>query len=277
MKYFPRVRSKNHSLNSLRRVNKGLPSLAVKSVIRFGSITPTKEVFPKGSKVPIVEINTVEAVKNSSSKLKMKDLFDEAKVSHPPWYTFSTEGFLAQSAKKEVAFKDLPYPMILKQIFGSKGRGMKFAENQEELTKAIKDIYPNKSHYYIESYMNYTREYRLHCTKEGCFYACRKMLKENAKDRWYRNDSNCIWYVEDNPAFDRPSNWKAIESACVKALSKVGLDVGAFDVRVQSSKKSIPGFILIEVNSAPAFGEITEKKYKELLPHLIMTKANAKT
>ena len=105
MKYFPRIRSKNHSLNSLRRANKGLPSMAVKSVIRFGSITPTKEVFPKGSKIPIVEINTVEAVKNSSSKLKMKRLFDKAKVSHPIWYTFGdAEGFLRQSGEKTVLF-----------------------------------------------------------------------------------------------------------------------------------------------------------------------------
>jgi len=276
MKYFPRIRSKNHSLDSLRRANKGLPALAVKSVVRFGSVTPTSEVFPYGSIVPIVEINTVEAVKNSSSKLKMKRLFDKAKISHPAWYTISGEkGFLSQSEDKKVAFKDLPYPLVLKRIFGSKGRGMKFVSTSEALEEAIKEAHSLKHPFYVESYMNYTREYRLHITAKGCFYACRKMLKEGADERWYRNDSNCVWYLESNAAFDRPSNWKKIEAACVKALNEVGLDVGAFDVRVQSSKKAEPEFILIEVNSAPAFGDITESKYKELLPNLIISKANA--
>jgi len=132
--------------------------------------------------------------------------------------------------------------------------------------------------YYSERFINYNREYRLHCTKNGCFYACRKMLKTDAEARWFKNDSNCIWYVDTNDGFDRPTNWDKIEAECVKALNAVGLDFGAFDVRVQSSKnkeevlREDPKFVIIEVNSAPSFGDITERKYKEIIPQLIMSK-----
>jgi type I restriction enzyme S subunit len=43
-----------------------------------------------------------------------------------------------------------------------------------------------------EVMLNNSREYRLHVTADGCFYACRKMLKADAEERWYKNDSNCV-------------------------------------------------------------------------------------
>jgi len=265
MKYFPRIRSKNHSLDSLRRANRGLPALSVRSVVRFGSTALTSSVF--SSRVPVVEINTVEAVKTSSSKLRMKTAFDRAKVNHPEWYIFKGAN-ITDSSGTIIQAEELPYPMVLKRIFGSKGEGMVLLSNYDDYKKHI----VNRSYYYFEKYYTYVREYRLHCTEEGCFYSCRKMLKEDAEQRWFRNDSNCIWYLESNDKFDKPSNWNEIIDHCVRALRAVGLDFGAFDVRVQSSDKNPPHFMLIEVNSAPSFGEVTELKYKELLPNLIMKK-----
>jgi D-alanine-D-alanine ligase-like ATP-grasp enzyme len=275
MKYYPRIRSKNHSLDALRRANRGLSALPVTSVVRFGSVTPTQEVFKKPTKIPIVEINTVEAVRVSSNKLRMKEAFKKAEIFQPEWFTFTSAGVINQDDAK-VDKANLPYPLVMKRIFGSKAIGMKMIQSEEELNKATEE----PGNYYLEKYYSYVREYRLHCTEKGCFYSCRKMLKEDAESRWFRNDSNCIWYVETNDGFDRPSNWKEIEQQCVKALKAVGLDFGAFDVRVQSSKnkeggeRKSPKFVIIEVNSAPSFGELTELKYKEVLPELIMSKAN---
>lgn len=273
MNYYPRIRSKNHSLNALRRSNRGLPALPVKSVVRFGSVTPTKEVFRKSTKIPIVEINTVDAVRISSNKIKMKTAFKKANVFTPEWYTFEAQGIFDQNGKK-ISKKELPYPIVLKRIFGYRAIGMKYITSVEELDKNTTE----PGNYYLEKYYSYVREYRLHCTEKGCFYACRKMLKEDAESRWFRNDSNCVWYVETNSSFDRPSNWKEIEEQCVRALKTVGLDFGAFDVRVQSSKtkenkkRESPKFVLIEVNSAPSFGELTEEKYRKILPELILNK-----
>jgi len=266
MNYFPRIRSKNYSLNGIRR--KALPALPVRSIIRFGSVTPTNVVFPKLSPASIVEINSVDAVRTSSSKLLMKRAFDAAEVSHPAWYVFSNKGTVLESEKVELSFDKLPYPIVAKRFYGSKARGMQLLNTKKELEQFCTE---NDVHtYYLEHYVNMSREYRLHCTADGCFYTCRKMLKRDAKNRWYRNDSNCVWILEENPDFNKPTTWKAIEEHCVKALKEVGLDFGAFDVRVQSSEVDNPGFVLIEINSAPSFGEVTE-----IIPKLIMQKANA--
>lgn len=277
MRYFPRVRSKNHSLDSLRRSNRGLPALPVKSVVRFGSTTPTSQVFRKPTNIPIVEINTVEAIKVSSSKLATKAAFSRAGVNQPEWFLISGDKVL-NTENQEVNKAELPYPLVYKKIYGARGKGMRLIMNQEDLNSKLNEINGG----YFEKYYSYVREYRLHCTKDGCFYTCRKMLKEDAEERWFRNDSNCVWYLEDNPSFDKPINWASIEEQCIRALKEVGLDFGAFDVRVQGAvnsdgvKRKDPKFVLIEVNSAPSFGEVTERKYKEILPKLIMSKANAR-
>ena len=131
----------------------------------------------------------------------------------------------------------------------------------------------NSDSYIIEKYYNYSKEYRLHVTKDGCFYACRKMLKEDAEERWHRHDMNSVWIMEENPLFDKPSNWDSIVGECVKALNAVGLDIGACDVKVQSEKGKrndfTPDFIILEINSAPSLGEVTAQKYIQKLSQIV--------
>ena len=44
-----------------------------------------------------------------------------------------------------------------------------------------------------------TREYRLHVTKFGCFYTCRKLVKNDApEDTWQKHDDVCNWVFEEN-------------------------------------------------------------------------------
>lgn len=261
--FFPRVRTKNHSSIGLRDRNNGLKFHKCRAVVRLGSTTELSTVYPKSYNTRrIVEINSIEGVKNSRSKFLMKQKFDEANISHAKWQTLDE---LLEENK-------LKYPIVLKRIFGYKGRGMHLINTKEELDNLLPSI--NNDDYIAEQFHTYVREYRLHCTKEGCFYTCRKMLQADAADRWYRNDSNCVWILENNPLFDKPSNFDQIEEQCIKALEAVGLDIGAFDVKVQSAAKENPKFIIIEVNSAPAFGEITLEKYKETINSLIENKIN---
>lgn len=131
---------------------------------------------------------------------------------------------------------------------------MMLARTQEELTEAIKKT-KNKQ-YIIEEFVNYTKEYRIHVSSLGrYFYTCRKMLKEETStdQRWFRNSSNSVWMLEDNPLFDKPSTWDAIVADCLKALAVLGLDTCAFDVKV--SKKG--DWTILEGNSAPSFGDCT--------------------
>ena len=120
------------------------------------------------------------------------------------------------------------------------------------------------------------KEYRLHVTKDGCFYTCRKMLKSDAEDRWHRHDSNSVWIMEENPLFEKPSNWDDMVAESVRALNAVGLDIGAVDLKCQSEKGRrddfIPEFIILEINSAPSIASVTEVKYREELHKIINDK-----
>lgn len=305
-KWRPRLRSKNHTCDSLRHhIENGLGFFPFKSLIRLGSTTPSKKAFPK-SYNEIIEINSVEGINNSRSKLLMKDCFAEAEVPQSNWYRIITEHDLDEEYlfedknNKSLTINELSYPIVAKRIFGFKGYGMFLVETKEDLKEWLSK---NKTDgYYLEEFKNFNREYRLHCTKWGCFYAARKMLKANVPEdkRWFRNDSNSVWiaeytvekdengniikYNEDvpNEAFNKPVNWDKIEEDCVKALKACKLDIGAFDVRVQSAMnkggniRENPEYIIIEVNSAPSFGDITTMKYKQILPELLMDKYESK-
>ena len=293
-KWRPVIRSRHPSHNPLRRRNplKLLPLLPFKSLIRFGSSTELQSTIANGG--DRIELNTVEAIKNSSNKLLMKQCFTNNDVKTADWneglfdnnissfYNIDNEGvdFLYDTypESEHFATNRINYPIISKHIFGSRGTGNKKHDNQESLETWMegKDL----SKYIFEKYYNYNREYRLHISKNGCFYTCRKMLKTEAPQeaRWYRNDQHCVWVLEENESFDKPVNWDNVVEESVKALKAVGLDFGAVDLRIQSSKnkdgdlREAPKFIVVEINSAPSFSTITTEKYIEELPKLLIDK-----
>lgn len=272
--HFLKVRSRHGSHDAIR----GKVPSSVRALIRFGSSTPVQRVFGKDKKV--VEINTVESVKCSANKLLMKRAFQKMNVKSADWWTSSdaNKTNFADGSGKNTNISALPYPIVAKHIYGSRGTGNYLLHTQTELTNFLKG--KDLPRYIFEKFYDYSREYRLHVSANGCFYTCRKMLKSDApkEKRWFRNDSNSVWIMEDNTSFDKPSNWKAVEAECVKALKAVGLDVGAIDLRIQSAKtkegkrRDNPDFIVIETNSAPSFGEVTTKKYIEELPKIINLK-----
>lgn len=261
----PRIRSRHPSHESLRTQ---LPKMPFTSVIRFGSTTPCDAT---------VQINVPNAIQNSADKLRMKGCFQEGNVKTALWEDGSrnTRGQIEQWARDK-------FPIVTKTRTGSRGRGNTLIKTALEFSNWLngKDL----SNYIFEKFYNYNREYRLHITEDGCFYTCRKMLKENTPQdqRWFRNDSNSVWIREENASFQRPTCWEAVERECVKALKSCGLDFGACDVRVQSanddkgrSRKEVD-FIIVEINSAPSFGDITREKYIEMLPKLLTKKFKSK-
>lgn len=275
----PMILSRHPSHNVLR---KGLPLMkGIRSVVRFGSPTELNDTVAKGG--IRIEINTTKAIANSANKLLMKKCFDKLNVKTATWFvTKDGVSFVEQGgSQKTININELPYPIVSKKLFGSRGKGNSLLKSAEELKNLLrgKDL----SDFIFEQYLNYNREYRLHVNSDGCFYTCRKMIKENTPEdkRWFKNDSNSVWIMETNPSFDKPSNWDAIVKECVKALNAVGLDFGACDLRVQSSKdkkekiRQNPDFFIVEINSAPSFGEVTAKKYAEVLPKMILKKATS--
>ena len=274
--YYPRIYSRNPSHSILRAKNQTLPLLPFRSVIRLGSSTESDGRL---------EINTVEAVKNSASKLLMKQKFTEAGVKTANWYTFSNylfypNGDLTLGGTDQTrGIETIEYPIVAKSLFGSRGIGNTKINNQEELEAWL----PNKNlnNYIFEKFVKMTREYRLHVTKFGCFYTCRKLVKNDApEDTWQKHDDVCNWVLEENPSFKKPKNWDAIVADCIKAKDALGLDICAFDVGVQGAKDGVerenPEWIIFESCSAPSFGAVTGQKYIEILPKLLIDKYNNK-
>jgi glutathione synthase/RimK-type ligase-like ATP-grasp enzyme len=264
-KFFrPNVRSRHDTHSILRKL---LPLMPFRSIVRFGSPTVLGDEVSQGGNR--IELNTVEAVRNSSDKLRMKRKFTEHNVPTAAWCELSQWN------------NQFEFPVVVKHRFGSRGEGNYLIKSAEDLARWRNG--KTENNYIIEKYHAYNREYRLHVTKDGYSYACRKVLRANTPEnqRWYRNDQNSNWLVESNAAFDKPVNWDAIITAAVNAMKAVGLDFCAVDLRVQSAEdkkgrpRTAPEFFILETNSAPSFGDITTLRYLEEIPKLLMKKYHA--
>ena len=246
------VRSRNTSCSPLREIVVPRPT-----ILRLGSTTPTSKI----TKCPNpIEINTVRGCALSNSKDLMKQIFVLNQIP-------TAEYIYTDNISKVLSFFETYGIIICKHIHSSKGKGIYLLKSREDIINWSNDH--NLKYYIFEKYYSYSREYRMHITKNGCFLANRKMLKNNAKDRWHRHSSNSVWISEENPLFDKPSNWDKIVEACIKALKALELDIAAFDVKVQNSKHQDPKFIILESNSAPSLGEQSIKKYTQELSRLI--------
>lgn len=253
---FVRVYSRHPSHNYLRNLN-GL-EVEVPTLVRLGSTTHWK-----GAQI---EINTIESIDNCSDKITMKNIFAEAEIKSPTHYTHKEMELMVAEGDK------IKFPIIAKLQYRSKGIGMRKLDNIGAL-KAFLNGNEYKSSlrrgkvYYFEVFKNYNKEYRIHVSSLGhCFYTCRKMIKQDTPDnrKWFKNDENSNWILEDNPLFDKPDNWDEIVSECNRARDILGLDIAACDVRVAADGR----FVIIEANSAPSFGGITRFRYAEIVYRL---------
>jgi len=279
----PMIYSRHPSHNILRAQNKHIKLLPYRSVIRFGSTTECPDTISKGGSR--IEINTIEAIKNSASKLLMKNKFTEAKVSTASWVIGNNLTQVKDRLKELFETGTPTYPIVAKAHHGSKGRGNTLIKSEEEFNAWA--VNKNLNQYIFEKFMNYGHEFRLHVTEDGCFYACRKALKQGVPDseKWRRHDDICIWFLETSPEFHKPNSWNNIEEDCIKALKAIGADILSFDVKVQTPNdakgnlRSYQEFILIECNSASSMDNgtgnisICAQKYIEELPKLIIRKA----
>lgn len=267
-----RVRSRNHSARLLRnQVHCQRPT-----VLRLGSFTPTEEIFtPQQIRSGIVEINTVQSCKNSNDKLLMKQCFDNCAVPTANWALLSevrpeTQERVNITVTHNKPYNSLRYPLIIKNRHSSRGRGIYFVENEETLIRYQREL--SQSAHIIEEFRNFSKEYRVHASVEGAFYANRKMLLRDvpAEQRFHRHHENTVWIVPENPDFDAPTNINLMYEAAANAVASVGLTIGCVDVLVQQNRDGRhPEFIILETNSAPALGDITAPIYIQELTELI--------
>lgn len=269
----PQLRTKNFSAADLRATHAGIGEFLVRSIVRLGSRTSLKEAFPKSYGIKrIIEVNTVQAIENSRSKLLMKGCFAVLNIPQSRWFVGSLAGGIREFGNL-ITINDLPYPILAKKIYGFKGHGMVKIDNVEEM-----NIFLSKrlSDYYFEQYFNGSAEYRIHVSEDGCFMAWRKLRKTDTPDdrRWYFNSEHCNWVGETHELFNKPSNWDLMVETSVAALRAVGLDIGSVDLRCQSPKMKNPSFMIIEINSAPSLGEQGVAKYRDEISIIITKKIN---
>lgn len=251
--YQLRIRSRNGSAAALRRQ---IPT-AKRGVYRCGSFTPKNEIFTREElRNGIIEINTVEANKTSNNKTDMKLAFDAFGVKTASWLSIGR--VLEMIANDEIV--PLEFPWIIKHNHSSQGNGIYLVRDRDEFLEFTADPQHRHNHI-VEHYYTYVREYRLHVDRFGCFCANRKMLREDATVRWHRHHSNSNWIREDNPLFDRPTNWDDIVAEAQKARRAVGLDICSVDIKVQSAGQREPKFFILETNAGSALGEQTTPLY----------------
>ena len=272
----PSIFSRHPSHNVLRAETKNIRLLPHRSVVRLGSTTDIPDTVSNGGNR--IEINTIQAIKNSASKLLMKQKFIDAGVKTAPWTRDVNE--------LEKLHEGWKYPIVAKSYHGSKGRGNTLIKSQAEFDSW--NSRKQHSNYLFERFLNYFLEYRLHVTEDGCFYACRKALKKDVpeEEKWHRHDDNCVWFLEDNQEFFKPNSWDAIVTDCVNALKAIGADVLSFDVKVQmgtdkeGKTRRTQDYILLECNSASSMDNgtgnlsVCAQKYIEEIPKIILRKAS---
>lgn len=254
-----RVRTRNTSCEPLKNL-----IVPKRTIYRMGSETPLEKITRR---TDYLEINTPEGCKTSGDKILMKQKFIENNIPTAEYATINSDETREDFKERlHVLFADWK-KVIIKHKHSSKGNGIYFADSIEALDEWL--ARNNPANHIFEKYYTYSKEYRLHVDDtDGCFYTCRKMLKNDAEVRWHRHENNSVWILEENELFDKPNNWDNIVEDCVRAIHAVGLNIGAVDIKVQTHRDN-PKYIILETNSAPALGEIGIEKYKEALINYI--------
>lgn len=252
---FLKVRSRNHSCFPLKLIQ-----VPINVVYRMGSITPLHKIYKKVPK-QVLEINSIQACKLSGHKILMKKRFQKAKVCTAKWFIVNRND---KSHQRFRHYIEIWGKIIAKRYNSSKGEGIYLLTSFQDYLNFLDKI-DNVENYIFEKYYTYTKEYRIHVTKDKCFYACRKMLLANAEDRWHRHGNNSVFIYEENPQFDKPENWDEIVKGCIDAIKSLGLDIAAFDVKVSKKGK----YIIMESNSAPALRERGIIEYTKILKEFI--------
>ena len=127
-------------------------------MVRLGSTTELEDVKSKGGKR--LEVNTVQAIRTSASKLLMKRAFEKAGVKTAIWKELKSVDDLRKFFEEHKV-------IVVKSHYGSRGQGNTLVKTKEELNKWISTHGGNVTGYIAEKFYNYSTEYRLHVTSEG--------------------------------------------------------------------------------------------------------------
>lgn len=222
-----RVFSPNKSCAPLRSI-----PFTRRVLLRLGSTTELV------SKYKYLEINTIAGVKTSANKITMKRAFDIAKVTHSEWISSVNKDAIRK-------FFSLHKILIAKHKHSSKGKNIYYIDSLESLEDLLRTV--NIKDFVFEKYYFFPNEYRVHIdVNHGCFYACKKVLKEDADVEWHKHADNSI-FVLVTKEHVLPECWQKIINDCIKALKEMQLTIACFDILCSNND-----YIIVESNTAPS-------------------------
>lgn len=242
---------------SHRRIE--LPEFDKKIRIRFGS---QKEYSaPKDLEFP-----SIEAIRNTSNKMRMKKILIESGVKTPFWKPFDftwAENVVAANSNimHDDIFKLKPkFELIFKEKNHSRGEGIMFINSVDDLKAVIE----NGKDGYIEEVVDNHREFRVHVCDGEAFYVDEKLPREEGHTARIKNLANGYKYRNRSVSRPYPST---IKEESVKAVEALGMPFGAVDIAL-GQDGSVNVF---EVNSAMGLRTKTAELYSQKLKEYIIS------
>ena len=211
-------------------IKRRLP-LNLGTVIRWGSLREADCVD---------EINTVEAIKLASNKLKCRKVLADAGIPVP---------HLGEDK----------FPCIGRPKYHTGGKDFWFCRNSREVEHARRN-----GAKYFSQYIDKTSELRIHI---GSGKVILYSTKEGDKNKliWNHDIGNFIFK-------HIPKGEGRIQEAidiAKKATEVMGLDFCAIDVLVNTKDRNLPKYLICEINTAPKLSELGIKKYSEYFQSLL--------
>lgn len=250
-------------------------ALSFPTIVRFGSTTVLDDVRSNGGRR--VELNTVEGIKNTSNKEKMKQLFIGVDIPTSNLYICHRNAENIQLYTKEgykaVELKNLKFPLVAKRKYHQKSIGMELLSTLDEFKEFLVSENARTNTYHYEQFFNGSVEYRIHASPhlDKEIFSVRKVRaqKEDGSYPWMFNLEQGGFLME----FDKPKNWDNIVKSVKASIASLGMDMGAADVR---TSKDGTKFVIIEINSAPGVGENTASAYANAIKEILTKKYHAR-
>lgn len=176
-------------------------------------------------------INPPEAIEISADKYRSLILMEEQGIPVPP--TVATED--TEAAMR--AFEELGGDVVIKPIFGSRGRGIGRVDDPETAWRVFHALNYTRHMLYIQKFIPHgTRDIRLFVIGDRVVAA---MYRE--ADSWKTNIDRGARPVPFEPS-------KELEDLAIKVAKTIGCKVAGVDVM-----ESQEGYLVNEINSQPGF------------------------
>jgi len=173
------------------------------------------------------KINSIQSIKNVFSKIKMKGLLRDNNIKSPDFQLIDMNNLEKTINQVIDNFPESGY--IGKPNYSFDDNSSVRLETKNETEEFINKFC--KSNYYLEVFINSTKEYNIHVSELGhCFYSFEKILIDDVEKK--------------NINFDKPDNWLDIIQECQNARKAVGLDICNVDVKIDKDDN----FYILNVN-----------------------------